>query len=486
MVRGFCTRHWNNRQESCTSLSGCDSIHAKWAATQRPQGGGCEAQDGHPQENSSAGGGDRGRRSGRGEYTTAVSAAAATAPASTSYTGTLANGTTWIADVPAEWNGTLLLYRHGFGPLTAADAPDPARTPRCSPRLRARSLLLRPERLGDRHRHRRQRQLGTLAAVESTVLARPGPTRSRSAPRSAGWSARSRRSGPRARSTAALTTCGIVGGGVNLNECRIDGEYTIARLLGGTRSPRLRRVRCTPRPRSAPARRCSRTPPTARTDRGGRARPAWRSRALLDPVAVIDILAAPSRSATRRRRRPARSERDVRRLVRRHRLHELGRVSVDQADSGQRDLGCRDDFAASAAGWRVKTEVEALCTAADLNLNADLADAHRAHRDDTADPAALRSLVPTSVPTGRLAVPELDLALGRRQPRPGPERDSTGTWCRPRGGGGLLRQAYTEASGTATARPARRRRRRRSCTGSPPGARRRRDGRGLAQAAEPP
>lgn len=56
---------------------------------------------------------------------TAVSAAAATAPASTSYTGTLANGTTWIADVPAQWNGTLLLYSHGFGPLTAADAPDP-------------------------------------------------------------------------------------------------------------------------------------------------------------------------------------------------------------------------------------------------------------------------------------------------------------------------------------------------------------------------
>ena len=41
------------------------------------------------------------------------------------FTGTLANGTTWVADVPANWNGTLLLYSHGFGPLTAADAPDP-------------------------------------------------------------------------------------------------------------------------------------------------------------------------------------------------------------------------------------------------------------------------------------------------------------------------------------------------------------------------
>jgi hypothetical protein len=39
---------------------------------------------------------------------------------------TLADGATWIADVPSDWNGVLLLYSHGFGPLTAADAPDPA------------------------------------------------------------------------------------------------------------------------------------------------------------------------------------------------------------------------------------------------------------------------------------------------------------------------------------------------------------------------
>jgi hypothetical protein len=37
---------------------------------------------------------------------------------------TLANGTAWIAEYPQSWNGTLLLYSHGFGPLTAADAPD--------------------------------------------------------------------------------------------------------------------------------------------------------------------------------------------------------------------------------------------------------------------------------------------------------------------------------------------------------------------------
>jgi len=66
---------------------------------------------------------------------TTLLALGATAPAqlagaspstSSHYTGILPDGTTWIADVPANWNGTLSLYSHGFGPLVAADAPTTA------------------------------------------------------------------------------------------------------------------------------------------------------------------------------------------------------------------------------------------------------------------------------------------------------------------------------------------------------------------------
>lgn len=56
----------------------------------------------------------------------APAAVAASDAASTHHTGTLADGATWVADVPASWNGTIILFSHGFGPLTAADAPDPA------------------------------------------------------------------------------------------------------------------------------------------------------------------------------------------------------------------------------------------------------------------------------------------------------------------------------------------------------------------------
>ena len=50
---------------------------------------------------------------------------ASSAPASVEhFAGTLTDGATWIADVPSNWNGVLLLYSHGFGPPLPANAPD--------------------------------------------------------------------------------------------------------------------------------------------------------------------------------------------------------------------------------------------------------------------------------------------------------------------------------------------------------------------------
>src|SRR5436190_1006470 len=61
---------------------------------------------------------------------TAIAALAAAqlafAATSTSYSGTTSDGGSWVADVPSPWNGTLLLFSHGFGPPQAADAPDAA------------------------------------------------------------------------------------------------------------------------------------------------------------------------------------------------------------------------------------------------------------------------------------------------------------------------------------------------------------------------
>jgi hypothetical protein len=56
--------------------------------------------------------------------------AGAPAPSSARHLGgSLPDGATWIIDVPADWNGTLLLYSHGLVPPgadnPAQDAPDP-------------------------------------------------------------------------------------------------------------------------------------------------------------------------------------------------------------------------------------------------------------------------------------------------------------------------------------------------------------------------
>ncbi len=42
----------------------------------------------------------------------------------TTYTGTLPDGATYLIDVPADWNGTLVLYSHGY---VTPGSPNPAR-----------------------------------------------------------------------------------------------------------------------------------------------------------------------------------------------------------------------------------------------------------------------------------------------------------------------------------------------------------------------
>ncbi len=59
----------------------------------------------------------------------AATSSAADAPAAQRLTGTLPDGATWKIEVPANWNGTLFLYSHGYvtpgSPNPATDAGDP-------------------------------------------------------------------------------------------------------------------------------------------------------------------------------------------------------------------------------------------------------------------------------------------------------------------------------------------------------------------------
>src|SRR5436305_4136658 len=61
--------------------------------------------------------------------TCALLAATQAVAATTAATGSLPDGGSWVADVPSNWNGALLLYSHGYGTLAPADSPDPATKP---------------------------------------------------------------------------------------------------------------------------------------------------------------------------------------------------------------------------------------------------------------------------------------------------------------------------------------------------------------------
>jgi hypothetical protein len=87
---------------------------------------------------------------------------------------------------------------------------------------------------------------------------------------------------------------------------------------------------------------------------------------------------------------------------------EFGRPWIDQASGGSATWTKDVNFALLLAQSPYAPEVISLYHQAGLSLRGDL-EQLTGHANITADPAAVRSLEQTSVPTGRLQVPELDM-----------------------------------------------------------------------------
>ena len=383
---------------------------------------------------------------------TAAMPAAAAAPASGHFTGTLADGAAWIADVPARWNGTLLLYSHGFGPLTAADAPDPAT---------AAALLARGYALAGSSYDPNgsmwaldsavRDQFQALQAVESTVLAGP-PRQVLAFGTSMGGlvSALEAQDGA-GRINGALTTCGIVAGGINLNNYQLDGEYALAQLLlPGQHVPLVRFADAS----SAIA--------TATTLAGaaGQAQqtPAGRARLAL-AMAFINVppwaagQPAPAPPTDPAAQEAAQYEVEFTGSFTTLDFIESARPSVNQAAGGSATWTRGADFAALLARSPYLGEVAAMYRAAGLSLRADL-DTLTRNAGISADPAAVASLQQTSVPSGRLAVPELDLHTISDQLVPVQQENFYARQVARAGRGDLLRQAYVASVGHCNFSPA--------------------------------
>ena len=111
------------------------------------------------------------------------------------------------------------------------------------------------------------------------------------------------------------------------------------------------------------------------------------------------------------------------------------------------------NYAAVLAQVAVPCEVAALYKEAGLNLGADLANLTR-NANITADPAAVRSLEQTSVPTGHLSVPELDLHTIGDNLVPVEMENYYARQVGAAGDGGLLRQAFVDSFGHCNFSPA--------------------------------
>jgi hypothetical protein len=369
-------------------------------------------------------------------------ARAAGAAPGTQVTGTLANGTIWIAEYPAHWNGILILYSHGFGSLTPADAPDPNTQAALLADGYAlsgssydpnNSLWALDTAVSD--------QFGTLAAVESTVLpSRPRHVIALGSSMGGLVSALEAQSG-RGKIDGALTTCGIVGGGVNLNEYQIDGEYAIAQLLG---NPATQLVGFGTVPNAlGTAGALTAAAATAQSTAAGQARLALA-------MAFLNVTpwdpSAPAPASGPAAQEAAQYDAMFGGAFNIMDFIELGRVSIDQADGGQATWDIGTNFAAVLHQSPYLPEVEALYHAAGLNLNADLANL-TAHTNIAANPAALFSLFQTSVPNGRLEVPELDMHTVGDNLVPVQNENFYRQLVDRAGSGDLLRQAYTESFG---------------------------------------
>jgi len=381
---------------------------------------------------------------------TSTLSAADASPDVTHATGTLADGATWLADVPANWNGTVLLYSHGFGPLVAKDAAD-ADT---AAALLARGYALTGSSYDPNGsmwalNSAVRDQFQTLDAVKAGVLPH-APTRVLAVGTSMGGliSALEAQDGAGVID-GALTTCGIVGGAVNLNEYQLDGEYAVSQLLAPEQQIPLvnlgQHAMATADALQAAASSAQQTP-------AGRARLA---------LAMAYLNVAPwdaSRSTPAPRTDPVAQEQaqyNVEFVGGFSTLHfiESGRPAIDQAAGGQAAWTAGVDFASLLEHSPYKTEVQALYRAAGLDLHADLDDLTR-HANITAEPAALDSLRSTSVPTGHLAVPELNLHTISDQLVPVEQESDYAARVRAAGDASLLRQDYVASVGHCNFSPA--------------------------------
>jgi hypothetical protein len=373
-----------------------------------------------------------------------AAAQAAATTTSTHYTGSLTDGATWVADIPAAWNGTVILYSHGFGPLTAADAPDPVTQ---ADLLRLGYALVGSSysgaswwalssAVGD--------QFGSLTAAEH-ITGRPRRVIAWGTSMGGLVSALETQDG-RGRIDGTLTTCGLVAGALSLNNYQLDGEYALNELLAPSQQIQLVRYASADQATAA-ATALAAIVARAQSTAPGRARIALAAALLNEPVwyngasppAATDYAAQEQQQAD-----------EISQFVLPFIMS--ARYQIELAAGGNSSFTKGVDYRRILTRSSFLPEVQALYRAAGLSLPRDLATLTR-NASITPDPQAIATLARTSMVTGHLAVPELDIHTIYDQLVPVEQENWYAQRVTRAGSAAELRQAFVNSSGHCNFQP---------------------------------
>lgn len=374
----------------------------------------------------------------------ASAAQAAATPTGMHYTGSLTDGATWVADVPASWNGTVILYSHGFGPLTAADAPDPT--------TQADLLHLGYALVGSSYSGASwwalasavDDQFGSLAAAER-ITGHPRRVIAWGTSMGGLVSALETQDG-RGRIDGTLTTCGLVAGALSLNNYQLDGEYALNELLAPGQQIQLVRYASAGQASAAAAALVA-IVTKAQSTAQGRARIALAAALLNEPVWYSG--ANP----------PGRTDYSAQEQQQADEITQFvlpfimsGRYQIELAAGGNSSFTKGVNYSRIVARSSFLPEVRMLYRAAGLSLPRDLATLTR-NAGIVPDPQAIATLARTSMVTGRLAVPELDIHTIYDQLVPVEQEN----WYHGRvtraGSAAELRQAFVDSTGHCDFQP---------------------------------
>jgi pimeloyl-ACP methyl ester carboxylesterase len=364
--------------------------------------------------------------------------ATAQAAAVTRYDGALPNGATWIADVPANWNGTLLLYSHGYNP-TPTNPPVNSPGPAVAEALLARGYALAGSsysRSGWVTDTAASDGLDTLRAVTALI---GEPRRAIALGTSFGGMVTGQLAERGGRVLdGAIATCGLMGGGTDLHNYQLDGSHAVAQLLLAGEQVKL--VDFTDTAEAfATAGRMVAALDQAQTSPEGRARVALITALYQEPAWV------PGQP------KPAPGDLDAQAVGQYQNLRAIlpfivaGRADMERSAGGNPTWNKGVDYGRQLAESGRFAQVARLYQRAGIDLRADLKLLTRT-ADVTADPSAYRWMLNSKL-TGRLAMPVLTLHTTDDGLVPVQHEQEYAEDVHDSRSAGLLRQAYAEHAG---------------------------------------